>query len=192
LVSTTKKGVTMRPKTLVSRLILAVIFSGFLSVGQPIEAKSLPPAETVRKQEAAERDVSTDSTSGQAAVPLNRDEINSIAEALPEGEVRQMFNRKVAKRTEKDNASSDVRRSKDSLKRVRSGEEFSLLFTEGVKAVSDAQKQLYSFFVSSTFNSREWTSALGNLNKGQGFGHLILTIIITALLILPDWASSGW
>jgi hypothetical protein len=52
-----------------------------------------------------------------------------------------------------------------------------------VKAVSHVQKQLYSFFVSSSFNSREWAAALGNLNMGKGFGHLILTVFITALLI---------
>jgi hypothetical protein len=168
---------------LISKLILAVIFSGFLLAGQPIEAKSPPTAETVGNQEAAERDDSIDSTSGQVAVPLNRDEINSIAEALPEGEVRLMFNKKVVTGAEKNNASSNEGRPTDPLVRVRSGEEFSVLFTEGVKAVSHAQKQLYSFLVSSTFNSREWAAALGNVNKGKGFGHLILTFIITALLI---------
>jgi small-conductance mechanosensitive channel len=169
---------------LISKLMLAVIFSGLLIVGQSIAAKSTPTSEIVGNQEATARGGSTDSTSGQVAVPIKRDEINSIAEALPEGEAKQMFKERVAKGAEKDPAPAVEDPSKDPLKRVRSGEEFSLLFGKGVRAVSHAQKQLYSFFVSSSFNSREWTTALGNLNKGQGFGHLILTFIVSVLLIL--------
>jgi hypothetical protein len=41
------------------------------------------------------------------AVPLSQDEVDSIAEALPEGEVRQMFNKKVVTGAQMDNASAD-------------------------------------------------------------------------------------
>jgi hypothetical protein len=168
---------------LVSKLVLAAIFTGFLVVGQSIEAKFPPAAQTVGNQTAADRVRSPVSTGGQVVVPFNQDEINSISKALPEGDVRQMFNSKVAKRAEKINDSSDEDPSKDSLKRVRSGEEFSIVFTEGVKAVSRAQRQLYPFFTSSAFNSDEWKTALGNMNQGKGLGHLIMTFIIAGLLI---------
>ena len=169
---------------LISKLILAVILSGFLIAVQLAEAASLQISETSDSQKTVERDDSKDLNLGQVAVQLNKDEINSIAAALPEGEARQMFKEKVAKGAKKEKASSDEGRPKDPLVRMRSGEEYSLLFGEGVRAVSHAQKQLYLFFATSTFNSREWTAALGNLNQGKGLGHLILTFIITALLIL--------
>jgi hypothetical protein len=48
-----------------------------------------------------------DASGGQMAVPLSQDEVDSIAEALPEGEVRQMFNKKVVTGAQMDNASAD-------------------------------------------------------------------------------------
>jgi small-conductance mechanosensitive channel len=169
---------------IISKLILAAILTGLVLVGQPIEAKSQPTSETAGNQKVTEKDPSSDSNGGRVAVPLNRDEINSITEALPEGDVRQMFNKKVARGAGNDNASSDDQGTAVPPVRVRSGEEFSEVFTEGVKAVSRAQRKLHEVFTSSKFDSSKWAAVLDNVNQGKGLDHLILTFIITALLIL--------
>ena len=97
----------MMRNDLIPKLILTIVVLGFLFAGQPVEAVSTPVSEKTVNQETAERDDSKDLKSGQVAVPLNKDEIDSIAESLPEGEVRQMFNEKVATGAEKDSSSSD-------------------------------------------------------------------------------------
>jgi len=175
----------MTRKTIISMLILTIVVLGFFFASQPIWAVSPSKPEMVENPDAARSDDSKDVIGGQVAVQLNREEINSIAEALAEGEARQMFKEKVAQGEEKDNDSFD-----DTL---RGGEEFSLLFFEGEKAFSRAQGQIVSFFTepSSTFDMLEWLAALDNLNLGRGFGHLVLTFVIAALFIGPLIAGAG-
>ena len=120
---------------------------------------------------------------GRVAVQLNRDKINSVAKALPDAESKQMLKEEVVTGAGKDNTASEEDRPADPLARVRSGEEYSRIFFEGQKAFSRVQEQIYAFFTESTIDSREWAAALVNLNMGKGFGHLILTIFIAALLI---------
>ncbi|UCH21659.1 MAG: mechanosensitive ion channel family protein [Deltaproteobacteria bacterium] len=178
----------MGRKIFISRLILAHIFLGFLLAGQPIEAQAPPKADTVGSQETVRKVGSKSPTNGQVAVQLGRDEIDSIAAALPEGEAKQMFRQKDATGKEKNNASSDEGRTKDPLERVRSGEEYSRIFFEGEKAFSQVQEQIYAFFAESTIDSREWAAALDNLNMGKGFGHLMLSFFVAALLIFAGLA----
>ena len=178
----------MGRKIFIPRLILGVIFLGFLLAGRPVEAQAPPKSDTVGSQETVRKAGLKNPTNGQVAVEFSRDEIDSIAAALPEGEAKQMFTEKVATGAQKDNAPSDEGRPSDPLERVRSGEEYSRIFFESEKAFSDALKQLYSYFTESTIDSREWAAALDNLNMAKGFGHLILTVFITALLILAGLA----
>jgi hypothetical protein len=172
----------------ISKFILAVIFSGFLVAGQSIGAESTPAYGMVGNQKPAERDDLKDTRGSRLGVQFSQDEIDSIAEALPEGEVRQMFNKKVTEGAEKSAASSDEGHPTDPLERVRSGEEYSRIFFKGEKAFSQVQEQLYVFFTESTIDSREWLAALNNLNMGKGFGHLILTFFIAASLIFAGLA----
>jgi small-conductance mechanosensitive channel len=164
--------------------IVTLTALGLWHMGQPIDAISATIPETKVKvnQETVRKDDSKDSGGDQVAVQLSRDEADTIVEALPEGEPRQMFKEKVAKGGEKDDASLD--------EALRSGEELSLLFFEGEKAFSRAQERIFLFFTkpTSTFESREWTAALENLNLGQGFGHLMMTLFIAALLIFAGLA----
>ena len=156
---------------LISRLIFTIVALPILYAGQPIGAESQPIAATVEYQETTRVNDTEHFDDGQ----LSQDEINSIAGALPEGEVKQMFKKKFATAADKASASSD--------EGFRTGEGYSLLFGKGVRAVSHAQKQLYSFFVSSTFNSREWAAALENINQEKGLGHLLITLFTAALLV---------
>jgi moderate conductance mechanosensitive channel len=148
-----------------------------MQVGQPIEA--IPSTVSKAKAENAtlpEKDLK-DYSSGRVTVQLSRGEVDTITLALPEGEVKQMFNEKVAKDKEIEDASLG--------KALRSGEEISLFFFEGEKAFSRAQRRVISFFAkpTSTFDRHEWAAALNNINLGRGFDHLLLTIVIAALLI---------
>jgi len=156
---------------LISRLIFTIVALPILYAGQPIGAESQPVAETIENQETTRGNDTENFDDGQ----LSQNEINSIAGALPEGEVKQMFKKKFATAADKASASSD--------EGFRTGEGYSLLFGKGVRAVSHAQKQLYSFFVSSTFNSREWAAALENINQEKGLGHLLITLFTAALLV---------
>jgi hypothetical protein len=166
--------------SLIFKLIVATIFLSFFGVVQPIEAASPPKSETVGNQGVTQKSESSDANGGQVAVQFSQNEIDSIAATLPEGDVRQMFNEKVATEAEKGNSSSD--------EDFRSGEQFSQIFSEGEIAFSHLQKQMYSFFTESTFNSREWIAALDNVNMGKGFGHLMLTLFVAALLIFAGLA----
>jgi small-conductance mechanosensitive channel len=137
-------------------------------------------SDTTANPETPAGDNSKDTGGSQMAVQFSEDEIHAIAEALPEGEARQMFNEKVAKGEDTDDASLD--------ESMRSGEEFSLLFIKGEKAFSRAQEQLVSFFSfftkpTSKLDTRDWAAAFDNINLGRGFGHLVLTLFIAALFI---------
>ena len=160
---------------LISKLILAILVLGLLFAGQPIEAASPLMSKTIGNQKTAQKDDAKDSPGGQVAVQLSQDEIDSIAAALPEGEVRQKFEKKFATGAEKDNHLYD--------ESYRSGEDAITLFYNAEQAVSHVLEQIHSFFTESTFDSREWTAALANLNQGKGSGHLMLTLFIVALLI---------
>ena len=119
----------------------------------------------------------------QLAVQFSEEEIQAIAEALPVGEARQMFNQKVAKGEGLNDAAFDEESVDEES--VRSGEEFAVLILDGEKAFSRAQERLVSFFTqpTSTIDTREWAAAFNNLNLGRGFGHLVLTLFIAALFI---------
>ncbi|UCF94003.1 MAG: mechanosensitive ion channel [Desulfobacterales bacterium] len=172
----------MTCNALISRVILTTTVWGLLFAGQPIGAESPPKLETVKGPETVQRVDSEYSDRGQIAVEPSQSEIDSIAEALPEDEVRQRFPKSRAAGVEKDNDSSDVV--------FREGEEFATLFFEVEKAFSRAQERILSFFTkpTSTFESREWKAALDNLNMGKGLGHLMLTLFIAALLIFAGLA----
>jgi hypothetical protein len=167
---------------LIFKLAVAIFLSGFLCVGQPIAVASPPMPDTTSNHGTVREDDSTDAIAGEVAVQLTQDEIDSIVAALPEGDAKQMFDEKVAKGESTDDAPVD--------NALRSGEEFSLIFFKGEKAFSHAQKRIFSFFTkpASTFDTREWTAALDNLNLGRGFGHLMLTLFIAALLIFAGLA----
>jgi small-conductance mechanosensitive channel len=139
-------------------------------------------SEAAENQETVVSDGPKETNGGQVTVQLSRDEADSIAAALPEGEARQRFKEKVAKGEGRDDDSFD--------EALRSGEELSLLFFEGEKAFSRAQERFVSFFTkpAARFDRREWAAALDNLNLGKGFGHLMLTFFIAGLLILAGLA----
>jgi len=162
--------------------IVTLTALGLWHVGQPIEAISATVPETKVNHATVQKDDSKDSGSDQVAVHFSRNETDTIAAALPEGEARQIFKEKVAKGEEKDDTSFD--------ESLRSGEELSLLFFDGEKAFSRAQKRLVSFFTkpASTIDTHEWAAALDNLNLGKGFGHLVLTLFIAALLVFAGLA----
>ncbi|MBW1716166.1 MAG: hypothetical protein JRJ77_10140 [Deltaproteobacteria bacterium] len=160
---------------LISKLILAILVLGLIFAGQPIEAASPPMSKTIGNQNTAHKDDAKDSSGGQVTVQLGQDEIDTIAAALPEGEVRQKFEKKFTTRADKDNHLYD--------ESYRSGEDAITLFYNAEQAVSHVLEQIHSFFTESTFDSREWSAALANLNQGKGFGHLMLTLFIVALLI---------
>ncbi len=159
------------------KLILATIVLGFFFKGQPIGAASASVSETTANQETTRKEDSKDAGGGQVAVQLSRDEVDSIAATLPEGDVRQMFNEKVAIGAEMDNALAD--------EEIVEGEEIAKLFIDSEKAFSRIQDQIRAFFTkpTSTIDSREWTVVLQNLTHGKGFGYLMLTFFIVALLI---------
>jgi len=160
--------------------IVTLTALGLWHVGQPIDAicATVPETKVKVNQETVQNDDSKDSGGDQVAVQLSRDEADTIVEALPEGEARQMFKEKVTKGEEKNDATFDD----DS---IRSGEEFALLIYDGEKAFSRAQERLVSFFTkpTSSINTREWARAFDNLNLGRGSGHLVLTLFIAALFI---------
>jgi small-conductance mechanosensitive channel len=165
-----------------SKLFMTSMVLGVLCVGQPVEAVSPLMVQKAGKQEVAARDDSKDTGGDQVAVQFSRDEADSIAAALPEGEARQMFKAKVALDEEKDDDALDVT--------LRGGEEFSLLFLEGEKAFSRAQERIVLFFKkpSSTFDTHKWAVALDNVNLGRGTGHLVLTFFIAAVFIFSGLA----
>ena len=165
----------MARSALILKLILLPIISGFLLGAPSIEAASPSNVETPANPATARSDDSKPVSGDQIAVPLSKDEIDSIAAALPEGEAKQMFKEKTATRPMKDKAESD--------ETYKKGEGLIPIFFEGEKEFSEAQEHLRSFFTESKFNSREWTAALDNLNKGKGSGHLLLTLFIVAVLI---------
>jgi len=115
---------------LIFSLIVATIFLSFFWVVQPIEAASAPESETVGNQGVPRKGDSKDTGGGQVAVKFSEAEIHAIAEALPDGEARQMFKQKVAKGEE-----TDVLFSEETM---RSGEEFAVLLYDGEKAFSRA------------------------------------------------------
>jgi hypothetical protein len=162
--------------------ILALTALGLWHMGQPIDAICATVPETKINHATVQKDDSKDSGSDQVAVQFSRNEADTIAAALPEGEARQMFKEKVTKGEEKDDTSLD--------ESLRSGEELSLLFFDGEKTFSRAQERLVSFFTqpAATFDTHEWAAALDNLNLGQGLGHLMLTLFIAALLIFAGLA----
>jgi len=164
-------------KSFVPLLVLGVFF-----INQPAEAVSPLMVQKAGEQKTAARDNSKDSGGDQVAVQFSRDEVDSIAAALPEGETRKIFKEKVTHGEEKDDDSFD--------ETLRGGEEFSLLFFEGEKAFSHAQDQLVSFFTKpgSTFDTHEWAAAFDNLNLGRGSGHLVLTLLIAGLFIFAGLA----
>jgi small-conductance mechanosensitive channel len=172
----------MARNTLISKLIRALIVLGFLFAGQPIQAESPPKSETVEKQEIVGKEDSKNVSGGQVSVQFSRNEIDSIAAALPEGEVRQMFNKKVVTGAEMTNASA--------AEEPVEGEEIATLFFESEKALSYVQKQIRSFFTTPTsaFSSDEWIKALENLSHGKGLGYLMLTFFIAAVLIFAGLA----
>jgi small-conductance mechanosensitive channel len=159
------------------KLIVVTIFLGLLCAGQPIRAASPSVSETTANQETPARDDSRVTGGSQVAVQFSEDEVHAIAEALPDGEARRMFNEKVVKGEDTGDTSLD--------ESLRGGEELSLLFFEGERAFSRAQAQLISFFTkpTSSIDTREWAAAFDNLNLGRGFGHLVLTLFIAALFI---------
>ena len=167
---------------LVLKLSLAMVVLAFLYTGQTVEAISPLMVQKAGKQETAAGDDSKDSGGNKVAVQLNRDEARTIEKALPEGEARRMFKKKIYGDEAKDDASID--------ESMRAGEEFSLLFFEGEKAFSRAQDRLLSFFSrpGSILDSREWARAIDNLNQGRGSGHLLLTFLISALIIFAGLA----
>ena len=123
-------------------LIMTIIVLGFLSAGQPIQAESPPASETTGKQETAPGDDSKDASGGPVAVGLSQNEIDSIAAALPEGEVKQMFKEKAATGAKTDNAPAD--------EEPVEGEEIATLFFESEKAFSRVQKQIRALFTKPT------------------------------------------
>jgi len=165
----------MARSALTSKLVLLPIILGFVLGAPSIEAASPSKAETTANQPTARGDDSKGVAGGQIAVPLSQDEIDSIAAALPEGEARQMFKKKTAPDAQKDKAASG--------ETYKKGEGLIPIFLEGEKEFSEAQAHLRSFFIESTFSSREWTAALDNLNMGKGPGHLLLTFFTLAVLI---------
>ena len=167
----------MAHNTFKIKSILAVFVLCFLCAGQPIGAASPPASDTTAKPVTPEKDDSK-GAGDQLAVQFSEEEIQAIAEALPDGEARQMFNQKVAKGEGLNDAAFDE-------ESVRSGEEFAVLILDGEKAFSRAQERLVSFFTqpTSTIDTREWAAAFNNLNLGRGFGHLVLTLFIAALFI---------
>ena len=165
----------MARSALILKLVLLPIILGFLLGAPSIEAASPSKAETTANPATAAGDDSKSVAGGQIAVPLSQDEIDSIAAALPEGEARQMFQKKAATGAQKDKAASG--------ETYKKGEGLIPIFLEGEKEFSEAQEQLHSFFTESKFSSREWTAALDNLNMGKGPGHLVLTLFIVAVLI---------
>ncbi len=120
-----------------------------LYVGQPIEAIPSTESEIKAADATGQKIALKDSNEDQVTVKLSRDEVDSIALALPEGETKQMFNKKFTKGKEMKDDSFD--------ESLRSGEEISLFFFEGEKAFSRAQRRIFSFFAkpTSTFDTHE-------------------------------------
>jgi hypothetical protein len=162
------------------RIVMLTIL-GLWCVGPPIDAISATVSESKANPATIRKNESKDSTEGQVAVQFSRDEVDSITKALPEGEARQMFNAKVTQGQEQVDTIDES---------LRGGEEISLLFVKGEKAFSRAQERIVSFFSQpgSTIDTREWAAAFDNLNLGRGFGHLALTIFITALFVFAGLA----
>ena len=96
----------MAHNTFKIKSILAVFVLCFLCAGHPIGAASPPASDTTAKPVTPEKDDSK-GAGDQLAVQFSEEEIQAIAEALPDGEARQMFKEKVAKSEETDDASVD-------------------------------------------------------------------------------------
>jgi small-conductance mechanosensitive channel len=163
-------------------LSLAMVVLAFVYAGQSVEAISPVMVQRAGKQEPAASTDSKESGGDPVTVQFSRDEAETIEKALPEGEARQIFEEKFAGGKGKDDPSID--------KSMRAGEEFSLLFFEGEKAFSRAQDRLLLFFSRSgpPFDSREWKTAIDNLNQGRGSVHLLMTFLIAALIIFAGLA----
>jgi len=167
---------------LIIKLILVPIVLSFLFEAPSIDAASSSKSEITANPATARGDDSKRVSGDQIAVPLSQDEIDSIAAALPEGEAKQMFKEKTTTDAQKDNGTS--------AEEPVSGEEMATLFYDTEKAFSRVQEGIISFFTkpTSTINSRELTATLENLHEGRGFGYLMLTFFILALMILVGLA----
>jgi len=128
-----------------------------------------PAADAEQKTESKDKPQET------TKAGFSQEEIDAIAAALPEGETRQLFENKFTDQTEAEDGSDDE---------FRSGEGFSVLFLDGIRAISHAQEKLKAFFSASHGKKGEWKAAFDNLNQGRGTGHLLTTILVTATLIM--------
>lgn len=81
--------------------MVTLIILGLWFAGQPIDAISSTVSAAKANPATGREKVSKDPTEGQVAVQFSRDEVESITEALPEGQARQMFNAKVTQDEEK-------------------------------------------------------------------------------------------
>ena len=162
------------------KLIVVTILLSFLGVVQPIEAASPPDSKTTEIQETVPKGDFSDVNDPGVILQFSQNEIDSIAATLPEGDVRQMFNQKVATEVEKDQVASE--------EDFRSGEQFSQIFTDSEVVFSQLLKQMFAFFTKSKFKSQDWAAALDNVNLGKGFGNLMLNLFVAVLLIFAGLA----
>ena len=133
---------------LIIKLVAVTIALTFLCLAQPIEAASPSTSDTSASSQAPVRDNSADYGDVQVTVQFTKEEITTIEGALPEGDARQIFNKKISKVEEDDELFS--------TESVRAGEEFAVLLYDGEKAFSRVQEQFVSFFTKpgSTIDTR--------------------------------------
>ena len=155
--------------TIASQLIIvALIFFACQS--------TLAAAENANLQTAAQ--------TGQQAttqIQLTQEEIDSISGAMHQGEARTMFEEKVTAATTVD-AEADV----GSTPRgggVRTGEGAGIYYHIGAGAIDNAKKKLLAHFTEPTSQKGEWKAAFNNINRGEGLGHLISTVLIAIVII---------
>jgi small-conductance mechanosensitive channel len=176
------RGAIMARQALVAKLCLAMVVAGFLFVHQPVRAVSPSKSGMVESQVTVPNEDSKDTPEHQIAVDFSQNEIDSIAATLPEGEVRQMFENKIAIGAESAKSASD--------EAPKEGEEFARFIFLAEKAYSKVQAKILLFLAepTATLDANEWRAAFDNLNMGKGLGHFFLTYLIVALMIVVGLA----
>jgi small-conductance mechanosensitive channel len=148
--------------------MLMVIF--LLFACQTVHATSKKTAEPEQNQQTAAEAAKQDAREAR----FTPEEIEAIAAALPDGKTKDNFLKGFASASEK---------KKPAENDVRTGEGGAVYYHNGASAVYTAKKRLLAYFTQPATQSGEWKAALNNINKAEGLGHLMLSVLVAALIV---------
>ena len=156
-------------KILVLSSMLMGVFLFFAC--QPSHAASKKTADPEQNQQAAAEAAKQEGREAR----FTPEEIEAIAAALPDGKAKDSFLKGfAAARKDEEPAESNV----------RTGEGAGVYYHKGASAVYAAKKRLLAYLTQPSTQSGEWKAALNNINKGEGLGHLMRSVLVAALIVM--------